>query len=421
MGSKGTAFLPYDGGDDSLSNQTRNPYRSRVLHADSAYTGSAYTGASYGGTWTGVRQVETLQSYSHPVRWLGRSHRNIGGKFVHTKMHVDKFGEALKLYRGGSTWRKWDGVLGTSGFIASLAPAQTDYDSLLAYTSTTAPLKSNLSLDAFGSTAISRVAPTNPLVDLSSSAAELLREGLPQVPTQAGNVGGEYLNVQFGYLPLFGDVTDVIKTARSHDALLRQFERDSGRWIRRSYSFPEEVSSSTTTQANAAPSTYGDGPGGLAELGTRHTTTTTTNRIWFEGAFTYHLPRSGWRRSAAELDYLYGVRPGVDTLWELTGYSWLADYFTNIGDVMKNITAFRQDGLVMPYGYVMCEQLVEREETWTGYLWIGGARVMHTLSSKVIWKTQQRRQANPFGFGLTDGDLSGRQKSILVALGISRM
>lgn len=414
-------FLPFDGGDSSPRNSQTFPFRIRKDPAAFTYSGSSYTGGVFAGTWTGLANLESKESYNHPVRWLGRSHRNIGGKFVHTRVHVGKFGDSVVLYKDGSTWRQWSGVLGPSGYINSLAPSDSTYAAYQQLATNVVPLASNNDLDASGTTAIARVAPTNPLVDLSTSAAELLREGLPQVPGRAGNVGGEYLNVMFGYLPLYGDVTDVVRVARNHDALLRQYERDSGRWIRRHYEFPETVSSTSTVQTNSAPYTYGSGPGGLANLGVRTIDIITRKKIWFDGAFTYHLPRNGWRRSAAELDHLYGIRPGLDTIYQLTPYSWLVDYFTNVGDVMQNITAFKQDGLVMPFGYVMCKQTVTRQETWSGDLWINGDLRRRTITSEVTFTTHQRRLAHPFGFGLTDDGLSLRQKSILVALGISRV
>lgn len=415
-------YLPFDGGDDSPRQTQRSPYDFRTGPHEFAYSSSSYTGSAEAGTWHGYNSVETKQSYHHPIRYLGRSNRNIGGKFVHTRLHVGKFGDSLKPFQEGTTWRKAEGVYAPSGsFFSDLTATPGDYNAAQKVVTDSVPLRSSFDLDAAGTTAIARCAPTNPLVDLSSSVAELLREGLPQAPGNAGNVGGEYLNVMFGYLPLAGDLSSLASTARQHDALLRQYERDSGRWIRRSYEFPEEVSVTTQTQSNAAPALYGTGVGGLFRTGTRTTTRTTRTKIWFNGAFTYHLPQSGWRRSVAELDHLYGIRPGIDTVWELTGYSWLVDYFTNVGDVMKNLTAFKQDGLVMPYGYVMCKQHVSHEETWTGDVRFGAEWHRTTITAEKSYVTHQRRAANPFGFGLELGDLTGRQISILAALGISRM
>lgn len=416
-------YFANDDESDSPRRQATSPFSHRTL--DQSFTGTYtdYTGTSRTETDAFWALVEAKESRGHPVAWLGRSTGNIGGKFVHTRLQVDNFGPRLQPYRTGATWREADCTwAASSGFLADVTPTALPptYSQAQGFVTTAAPMLSSSEMDARGTTAIARVAPTNPLVDLSSSVAELLREGLPQSPGNAGNIGGEYLNVMFGYVPLYGDATAVASVARRHDELLRQYERDSGRWIRRRYAFPPVTSSQTEVREATAPASLGVGTSGLVSLGRRVTTKTTETKIWFSGAFTYHLPQSGWRRSVAELDHLYGVRPGIDTAWELTGYSWLVDYFSNVGDVMKNLTAFQQDGLVMPYGYVMAESHTVHEETWTGPMrfdtWVDT-----TITSKKTYVTHQRRLANPFGFGLEFDGLSGRQLSILAALGISRL
>lgn len=413
-----------DGGDDSYRNQQRSPYDFRQL-AGRTHLGS-YQSSSLPtpnvGTETEYLRTEYKESYGHPVRYLGRTNRNIGGNFVHTRKQVVQPGEFKRLRRNGNPWREASGMFSTSS--ASKALCTTSVSTLaqaLAATTGILPLRSVNDLDSRGATAISRVAPTAPLVDLSTSLAELLREGLPSVPGRAGNVGGEYLNIMFGVLPLTGDLSDLAKTARKSDKLIRQYERDAGRRIRRRYDFPTDVTTSREIQTSVVPPMWGTSPSGLVSAGTLTKQTTTSTRFWFEGAFTYYLPPSGWRRTVAELDHLYGIQPGIDTAWQLTGYSWLADYFANMGDVLTNINAFAADGLVMPYGYVMCEQTVTWEEHWKGLMWIGGIQSETTINSRVDFITHQRRLANPFGFGLSDDGLTGRQLSILAALGISRL
>lgn len=398
-----------------------SPFKSRALKRSFTHAYSSYSGGSGGGTQSYYDLLETKESRGHPVAWLGRTSGNIGGKFGHTKCVVSKFGDPQSPYVTGTTWRKASGVWAASGgFLSDLTPGLPHtYDSLKDVVAHKAPVDSSINLDGYGATAVARVAPTNPLVDLSSSVAELFREGLPSLPGRAGNPGGEYLNVQFGYLPLAGDAKKLAETARKHDALLRQYERDSGRWIRRRYEFPPIVNTTVST-SSTTPAPLGGSVSGLVQVGQLTRAVTTTTKIWFSGAFTYHLPRNGWRRTVAELDHLYGIRPGIDTLWELTGYSWLADYFVNIGDVTKNITAFQQDGLVMPYGYVMAETVTEHEETWNGPMRFDVWKPT-TITSRKVYINQVRRLANPFGFGKKFGDLNGRQLSILAALGISRM
>jgi hypothetical protein len=415
----------YIADDEESEDPTRkltSPFENRTRRVEFTHEYSSFSGGSGGGTQQFYNLVETKESRGHPYGLLGHTTGNIGGKFAHTKLHVDKFGDNLAPYVDGTTWRRASGTWSASaGFLSDLTPnaSSETYNGAAAIVTTNAPMVPSTQMDAYGTTAIARVSPTNPLVDLSSSVAELYREGLPTLPGSQGNPGSEYLNIQFGYLPLINDAKQLAAVARQHDALLRQYERDSGRWIRRQYQFPPQTTT-TSLQSSTAPAPLGGSVSGLAQVGTLTRTTTTETKIWFSGAFTYYLPRSGWRRTVAELDHLYGIRPGIDTVWELTGYSWLADYFVNIGDVAKNITAFKQDGLVMPYGFVMAKTTTEREETWTGPMRFGEWKST-TITSKKTYTTHQRRLANPFGFGKKFGDLSGRQLSILAALGISRM
>lgn len=416
-------YIGNDEEDEDPTRQLTSPFSHRTFEQPFTTGYDDYTGASRSDTKVFYNTVESRESRGHPVSWLGRSTGNIGGKFAHTKLQVDKFGDTLSPYSEGATWRQGSATwAASSGFVSDLTPPATPptYEEARDFVATNAPMVPSYEMDAYGTTAIARVAPTNPLVDLSTSAAELFREGLPNLPGSSGNPGGEYLNIMFGYLPLASDAKALAATARKHDALLRQYERDSGRWIRRRYDFPPKVSVTTETRSAAVPSPLGGSISGLVQTGTRTTTRTTTTKIWFSGAFTYYLPPSGWRRTVAELDHLYGIRPGIDTAWELVGYSWLADYFSNIGDVAKNITAFQQDGLVMPYGYVMAQSHTEHEETWSGPMRFGVWKTT-TITSKKSYITHQRRLANPFGFGLEFDGLTGRQLSILAALGMSRL
>jgi len=154
----------------------------------------------------------------------------------------------------------------------------------------------------------------------------------------------------------------------------------------------------------------------------------TLKKRWFSGAFTYFLPgNNSWSqkllRDEAEMRHLYGGI-SANTAWNLLPWSWAADWFSNAGDVIHNINAFAQDGLVMPYGYVM-----ERCEL-SSYRTVQGARFgrmvepdiidIPTVSSTYGAVFQRRRKATPFGFGLTEESFTTRQYAIATALGVTR-
>jgi hypothetical protein len=129
----------------------------------------------------------------------------------------------------------------------------------------------------------------------------------------------------------------------------------------------------------------------------------------------------GWAREMERLDRLYGLRPGVDTLYQLTPWSWLVDYFSNLGDNIENLNARIADGLVMPYAYVMSETTVRTTTSLDFGVWNGSVFQPERLVDTVTTTSKKRLGASPFGFGLLGKDLSAKQWSILAALGLARM
>jgi len=117
---------------------------------------------------------------------------------------------------------------------------------------------------------------------------------------------------------------------------------------------------------------------------------------------------------------LLGFDITPEVLWELVPWSWAVDWFTNVGDLIKNVSAFSTDGLVMRYGYIM-EHSIARDT----YIHIGptGFRSQSVFCEPYtfVCETKLRRRATPFGFGLNLEALTGRQKSIIAALGLTRL
>jgi len=117
---------------------------------------------------------------------------------------------------------------------------------------------------------------------------------------------------------------------------------------------------------------------------------------------------------------LLGIDLTPETLWNLAPWSWLADWFGNVGDVMTNMSLFSRDKLVMPYGYIMAETSVTTTNLLYDLQWYDpvGPKSVRDVAGFV---RKQRSPASPFGFGLSDMILDSRQTSILAALGITRV
>jgi hypothetical protein len=294
-------------------------------------------------------------------------------------------------------------------------------------------------LRAWGAKAISLCKPTNSVAEASTFLLELLREGIPNLTKsslrrwedttkRARTVPSEqYLNYQFGWMPIANDIARFAYAVDRADAVMRQYERDSGRLVRRRFEFPPETTILTeVAKANAIPAM----PAAHTALFKTGTPTgkvirvvETTKRRWFSGAFTYYLApdyssRSGIARAVQESRKLYGLSLTPDVIWNLAPWSWAVDWFSNVGDVISNISSYAVDSLCLQYGYVMEHSLVKQTYYWTGDNYLVNPRII-PLPITLVSESKVRRRASPFGFGLTWSGFSPRQLSIAAALGIT--
>lgn len=365
-------------------------------------------------------QITGSEGHLWPPR-EGEGLQDRGGNFRTTRSYVDSNVLTVSLTDSDGFW-----TYNYNGPITPIAPPQSYWPP--------SGESSNSRLTQLGATAVSRCAPGDPPGDLSTFLGELFKEGLPSLvgsqSWQAGTslarqrkaAGSEYLNVQFGYMPIAREISKFADILTRADQILDQYERDAGRLVRRRYNFPierstEEVVAGTNRRASGPPLTNFF-TGGVTLIRHRET----TRRQWFSGAFTYYIPsdyfsRNELRRLAAQADALFGLDFDLETAWNLTPWSWVADWFSNAGDVIHNIQRFGSGNLVMPYGYIMEHSIVRDTYTLSpSTLKSGDVPAPLTL----VTETKKRLRANPFGFGVSFGALSAFQTSILIALGLSR-
>ncbi|DAD50559.1 maturation protein [ssRNA phage Gerhypos.4_4] len=297
-----------------------------------------------------------------------------------------------------------------------------------------------------GTTAIARCKPTNHISNLANDMTEIYHGQLPKLPgrhlwkpkiRRAKVAGDEYLNVVFGWLPLVSDLHDAMYAAANSERLMKTYEENSGKSVRRRYEFPLEETSSTVDAGNS------DGHIGIfgnwnvpfylgfldSSMSQPHLliTTKTSRRVWFSGAFTYFLPvtyksRRGIGRIAAEAAHLYGLELTPEVLWEVTPWTWAIDWFSNAGDVISNLSSWQTDGLVMTHGYLM--EHVVREVTYAldrPSRWkLSNGGTAHAEPVTVYYESKRRIKASPFGFDSDFSGLSLRQLAIAFALGITK-
>lgn len=281
-----------------------------------------------------------------------------------------------------------------------------------------------------GTTAIARTKPTNANSDLLVFLGELRHEGIPKILSEVNfkskidffrSLGNDYLRVEFGWKPFLRDIRSLAgSVAKSHD-LIQQFKQNSGKDIPVRYTFPDQRSvGSSTVRTSQAGFPAGD-VRAYSNLGSIESWSESSSETWFEGVFAYQLATTSGQlgrliRQKEYANFLLNTRITPSTLWNLTPWSWAADWVLNIGDIANNLSSFGSDGLVLRRGYVMQHSIAVNNFVLSGLE--GGTVSPSTL--RYLSETKVRRRATPYGFGISTSGFSARQWSILAALGISR-
>lgn len=368
-----------------------------------------------------------LTSSGHPYQLLGKVRYDIGGKFSVVRRELQERNSAVVHNRtvgpGSDSNANGENYRGRY-FAHRNRVVDGDFPS--------AVFPSDLELSQLGTTAIARILPTNPLVDVSVTLGEMRSEGIPGLvgadffkgrTSLARAAGKEYLNVEFGWKPLVNDVRAFAHSVLNWEDLVERYEKESGRLLHRRYTFHDDVTttSSLATGQWPAPTIK---TGYFAGGGTKTRTETVRTQTWFSGAFTYYLDpgltgkgkRERYRQLAKKL---LGVQLTPEVLWNLTPWSWAADWFANTGDVLHNISAFSDDGLVMPYAYIMRKRThtVEQDLDRIVCKRLG---ILPGVSQRFTTTVKSRHKATPWGFGLNPLSFTARQWAITTALGLSK-
>jgi hypothetical protein len=313
-------------------------------------------------------------------------------------------------------------------YLAANAPGSDLYGSFKSFNS-----------DSYGTTGVNKTIPTHPGADWAVTLAELKREGFPipfvgkhssayavnDIRDVPQAVGSDYLAMKFGVEPFSAAVSDTTEVFAKWDKILTQMRRDSGRNIRRSYRFPVENERIDKFKSSVSANYVGDGFSNPFSQPRGNLTSTWLNEYQykFTAAYTYVLPTEGskfdaMKRAEAEFDMAFGSRFDAAALWNITPWSWLADWNANLGEIIENADALNQHGLVLRFGYIT------RIATSRGIhrlypVKLKGESTYRTLEFETYRRRVDRVRANPFGFDLDIGDYSPMKWSILGALGLA--
>lgn len=253
-----------------------------------------------------------------------------------------------------------------------------------------------------------------------------LKSGSPKRVLTPRGLGSDYLTYVFGIAPLVRDLRKIYDTARNLDKALRQLARDNDKPVRRRGGVKTESNSAVTTGMG-----YYIYPilNGLyyPQAPTWTQTVEYQRKAWFSGQFRYHIPDVGtWQWKARATAALFGFSPtqSASVLWELTPWSWLLDWYANVGDIIDNSTMNAAENLVANYAFLMDHKRWQRRMTCSIAIKkaYNGSQPWHqgTSTTTTFRESKHRVASTPYGFGINLGDLSLKQMFILSALGLSR-
>jgi hypothetical protein len=274
-----------------------------------------------------------------------------------------------------------------------------------------------------------KMKPTKPVFNGLNAAYEL--HELPSMLRQRflnsglSSIGSYYLALKFGWEPLLKDIRNLIQTQDKAQKRLEWLLSHNGQPVRRRVKLRDD----TFNESIVSGSNYGAFQPVLITQyyngQPRYEQKTWSSRqVWATGTFKFWLPPGPRsvayrRRMLAEL---YGLNPSPQVIYKMVPWSWLVDWFFNVGPLLGTLDTGVADRLAASNFYMMSSFEGHRTVSVTGRMFTrggGGFDLSATAYSNSYVKL--RAKGNAFRPGTNPATLNGTQLSILGALGLSKM
>lgn len=289
----------------------------------------------------------------------------------------------------------------------------------------------------YGNRFISEVAPTAPSASLANFLGEISRDGLPSVISsvyangrhitgQAKALGNDFLNVEFGWKPFMSDLASLMSAVTNSTRIINQYVKDSGKKNRREATLAMDpvVGDLAPRSGYAVGIASQDGGDYAANAYTSackiQQTLNTTYR--FVGSFTYALPggstlleKAAYFGSLAQKVLGAGMTP--EAIWNLAPWTWLVDWWLDVGSAVSAAQRLQTDNLVVRYGYIMKHTTDRRIFTLTGGSYKGWS--FPNLAMSLTYETKERWHSTPFGFAVNPATVFNANRAAIVASLIS--
>nr|UJQ85149.1 MAG: hypothetical protein 1 [Leviviridae sp.] len=358
--------------------------RSRILHYTSGgkttykFWSPTYLNGPYAGLtgYTGATSWQEVQDSYGPRPWPIRS-------FVSTRRYSEPLvvnGDYNGTYK--EIWEEYK------------PPNRANY----AYCPTITPIN----WDYWRTKALANINPNKPEVDIPVFIAEL--RDLPRMLAQAvrllrgratkADLAGSYVAYSFGWAPLISDIGKMLKLQAliaKRVQYLKKAASKKGNRVKRQLgtnTIDRPGYSYQLSWLNSPPSIKG------------RATVTEVQKVWFTAQLQLigQLPANNAAYQAAASAAVIGSRFSVSTLWEAMPWSWLMDYFVNIGDILEA----GRGGI--PYHVsnmcIMAESIVhDRVGEWShtsGLQCTGGSLTTHVKQRSVSYQPMPMLSMRPF-------------------------
>jgi len=277
-----------------------------------------------------------------------------------------------------------------------------------------------------GATAWNKFKPGKPKTSMSVFIAELrdLPSMLKAKSYAHRNLGKHYLAYQFGWLPFLSDLRKMYQTQQRMEQILENIHHLNGKWIRRHGTVEDTTSGAVGWNLTGSSLPVFDPmiPYEVARSFRSSGYSSTHVKVWFAGAFRYYVRDVERKLMVNPMSRnlrrkIMGLTMTPADVWEAIPWSWLIDYFSNVGDILSNMDSGFVDELVAKYAYVMRSQVTMAHQVSLATC-LNGTTIQGTIERTI--ETKARAVADPFGFDV-GGNLTSHQLGILAALGISRI
>ena len=227
------------------------------------------------------------------------------------------------------------------------------------------------------------------------------------------DIADHYLALQFGWKPLLSDILGFIHELQNFERRLDYWRRNNGKPVRRSvqlydgpisagiiYNQPNIGITENTAILFSKPQ--------LTAQWRIQVRKKVYQKVWASGEFVFYIDDIRLPDKVLELKLRdFGMNPSPARVWAAIPWTWLVDWFANVGDVLNNMSQQVSDRLVSNYWYSMME--TSREYEWYG------TDGYFTCSARHKFSAKSRRIGHPYGLSF-GASLNARQFSILTAL-----